>query len=77
MGGAFAGLALSTWFPIIHGYSIDPLINERFSAFLLSLFGLLVCSSFFFGEPGQKNHWERSTRARRCQATRMCRCFCG
>ncbi|MEC7803184.1 MAG: prepilin peptidase [Verrucomicrobiota bacterium] len=48
MGGAFAGLALSTWFPIIHGYSIDPLINERFSAFLLSLFGLLVCSSILF-----------------------------
>ena len=48
IGGAFLGLILSFFFPILHGYSDNPLKGEMISGFFDSFMGMIISSSFLF-----------------------------
>ena len=48
MGGALLGLVCSAYFPLLHGFSSDPLFPERLSSVMTSLLGMIISSSVLF-----------------------------
>ena len=48
IGGSFVGLTLSLFFPVLHGFSLNPLQSEMIAGLWASFLGLLISSSLLF-----------------------------
>jgi leader peptidase (prepilin peptidase)/N-methyltransferase len=48
IGGSFIGLTLSLFFPVLHGFSLNPLQSEMIAGLWASFLGLLISSSLLF-----------------------------
>ena len=48
IGGSFVGLSLSLFFPVLHGFSLNPLQSEMIAGLWTSFLGLIISSSLLF-----------------------------
>ena len=48
IGGSFVGLSLSLFFPVLHGFSLNPLQSEMIAGLWASFLGLIISSSLLF-----------------------------
>ncbi len=48
MGGALVGLSFSFFFPVLHGFSLEPVLAERIAALFTGVTGLLISSSLLY-----------------------------
>ena len=48
IGGSFVGLSLSLFFPVLHGFSLNPLQSEMIAGLWTSFLGLIISSALLF-----------------------------
>ena len=48
IGGSFLGLSLSLFFPVLHGFSLNPIQSEMIAGLWTSFLGLIISSALLF-----------------------------